>query len=129
MNGMFLKGLGLCVVCLVMLAVQKSLRGEFAFAIRIGSTLLFSSLCISMSTPIIKLISENGSPETNKYCRIMLKALGVVFLTGICTDACHASGESGLADYAENIGKLQILLMSTPVFEEILQCIWEMLSF
>ncbi len=90
---------------------------------------MFSAICISMSVPIIKLISENGNAETNKYCKIMLKALGVVFLTGICTDACRACGESGLAEYAENIGKLQILLMSMPVFEEILQCVWEMLSF
>lgn len=129
MNDMFLRSLGLCVLCLVLLIVQKNLRGDLVFAVRIGSTLLFSAICISMSIPIIKLISENGNAETNKYCKIMLKALGVVFLTGICTDACRASGESGLAEYAENIGKLQILLMSLPVFEEILQCVWEMLSF
>ena len=55
-----------------------------------------------------------------KYGEIILKGLGIVILTQICADICRDSGEGTLASNIETVGKLELLLLSIPLIEEIL---------
>ena len=56
----------------------------------------------------------------SQYVEIILKGLGIVILTQICSDICKDSGEGTLAGHIETLGKLELLLLCIPLIEEIL---------
>jgi stage III sporulation protein AD len=59
---------------------------------------------------------------------ILLKALGVAFLTETAASVCRDSGETGLATWVEIAGKLEILLLSFPLIRTVMDTVTDMLG-
>ena len=70
--------------------------------------------------PIFVLLELIQRYVRNEYVEIILKGLGIVILTQICSDICKDSGEGTLAGNIETVGKLELLLLCIPLIEEIL---------
>ena len=51
----------------------------------------------------------------------MFKTLGICFLAQFAADSCRDAGESALASKVELAGKISILVLSLPLFEDIAQ--------
>ena len=89
--------------------------------IRIGSIIVFGSLLIASAKPLLSLINTLGNGAgASGYVETILKGLGIVILTQICSDICRDSGEGTLAGHIETIGKLELLLLCIPLIQEIL---------
>jgi len=116
--------LKLCMLSLLVVASTSVIRGwksDFLPLIRIGATVLFGTLLISSAEPLFSLITGLGKGAgASGYIETILKGLGIVILTQICSDICRDSGEGTLAGHIETIGKLELLLLSIPLIEEIL---------
>ena len=116
--------LKLCMVALLIVAVSNVIRGwksDFLPLIRIGSIVLFGTLLITSAKPLLSLITTLGNgANASQYIEIILKGLGIVILTQICSDICRDSGESTLAGHIETVGKLELLLLCIPLIKEIL---------
>ena len=114
----------LCMVALLVLAsttVIKQWKSDFLPLVRIGATVLFGSLLIASVEPLFALITNLGKGAgVSQYIETILKGLGIVILTQICSDVCRDSGEGTLAGHIETVGKLELLLLSIPLIEEIL---------
>jgi stage III sporulation protein AD len=63
------------------------------------------------------LLSGAGLPTT--YTQVLFKALGVCLITQLASDTCRDAGETALAAKAEFVGKVTLLILSLPLFEEI----------
>lgn len=50
---------------------------------------------------------------------LLVKSLGVCLLTQFTADVCRDAGEAGLAARAELVGKVALLLLALPVFEQL----------
>ena len=116
--------LKLCMIALLVLTSSSVIRGwksDFLPLIRIGSIVLFGVSLIASAAPLLSLITTlAGGAEASSYIEIILKGLGIVILTQICADICRDSGEGTLASNIETVGKLELLLLSSPLIEEIL---------
>ena len=115
--------LKLCAVALLILAstaVMKSWKADFLPLVRIGATLLFGTLLIASIEPLLSLISALDTGAASQYIKIILKGLGIVILTQICSDICRDSGEATLAGHIETVGKLELVVLCIPLIEEIL---------
>jgi stage III sporulation protein AD len=116
--------LKLCMVALLILAsstVIRAWKSDFLPLIRIGAVVLFGTLLIASATPLLSLITTLGNGAgVSKHIETILKGLGIVILTQICSDICRDSGESTLAGHIETVGKLELLLLCIPLIEEIL---------
>ncbi len=53
------------------------------------------------------------------YVRIIFKALGICYLTQFSSDICRDCGENASASVAEIFGKIQLILLSIPLFESL----------
>lgn len=116
--------LKLCMVALLILAssaIIKQWKSDFLPLIRIAAVVLFGTLLIASARPLLSLINTLGdSAGASKYIETILKGLGIVILTQICSDICRDSGEGTLAGHIETVGKLELLLLCIPLIQEIL---------
>ena len=116
--------LKLCMVALLVLTSTTVIRGwkaDFVPLLRIGTVVLFGTFLIASVKPLLTLITDLGKgAEASPYVETILKGLGIVILTQISSDICRDSGENTLAGHIETVGKIELLLLSIPLIEEIL---------
>ena len=116
--------LKLCMVALLIVAVTSVIRtwkADFLPLVRIGAAVLFGTLLIASAQPLLSLLTGlSKGAGVSQYIETILKGLGIVILTQICSDICRDSGEGTLAGHIETVGKLELLLLSIPLIEEIL---------
>lgn len=66
----------------------------------------------------VQALAESAAVPT-AYIQVLLKGLGVCLLTQLATDTCRDAGETALANKAELVGKVLLLAVGLPLFEEI----------
>ena len=118
------------VICTVASVVVKQCRPEYAFLVRLASTVGICAVAVSAATPIItyiKSIFDGGLGEEYPYVQNVLKALGIAVLTEICADICRDLGEGSTASGVELIGRIEILLLCVPMFEAVITTVSEVL--
>ena len=90
-----------------------------ALRVAAGAFLLFGILqavlpALQQITALLKLAGVGG-----EYSSILLRALGVAFLTQFAADACRDAGESALAGRVELTGRVGILVLALPLFARV----------
>lgn len=129
MSGELWKICGLALLCAVAALLLSRLGGEFVGPVRLaGSVLIFGALIFGIEEVLSTLRELFGSGGASRYLELMLRALGLSFLTSLCAELCRSSGESTLAGGVEMAGKLSIVLLCLPLVGEILAMASEILS-
>ena len=85
------------------------------------------ALASTVLTYITDLASATGALEGEGWS-LLLKALGVAFLTETAASVCRDSGETGLATWVETAGKLEILLLSFPLIRTVMDTVTALLG-
>ena len=80
----------------------------------------FAELSLSLQK-INNLISTSGI--SLEHAKIVFKALGICFLVQFASDACNDAGESSLASKIELAGKVLIITLALPLFEEVVNMV------
>lgn len=110
----------------VLLGIQfKSGRQEYAFYIGISvSVLIFLALCgylEGMRDAVLvlgKLLEGSGA-----YLGILLKAVGITYLSEFCALLCRDAGYQSVASQVELFGKVTVLLAGMPVILSLIDTI------
>lgn len=73
--------------------------------------------------PLIESVRSmlEGAELPSIYVGILFRALGVCLLTQLAADTCRDAGETALASKAEFVGKILLMVLSMPLFEEIIR--------
>ena len=83
---------------------------------------------IAILAAILAVMLKKYNPEysilislgiSGEYGVILLKTLGVCFLTQLSADSCRDAGEGALAAKVELAGKLFIVILALPLFQQI----------
>ena len=116
-----LKILGIAIICAVAGVVVRSAGKDMGDIIKVISAAALSGVVLLYASSLFeKIFDIAASSQVNTYLSIMLKALGVAYLTHICASVCRDCGESTVAGYAELAGKIEMLLIATPLIEQII---------
>ena len=65
----------------------------------------------------------NQSNVNSEYIVIMLKAVGICFLTEFASDCCLDAGQRALANNIAIAGKVLILVTAMPLYRDILNTV------
>jgi len=120
------------LLCTVVAVIIKQVRPEYAFLIRLATTVGICSVAMSVTLPIItymRSIYEGSSMNERGYIGNVLKALGIAVLTQICADMCRDCGEGSAASGVELIGRLEILVLCIPMLETVISTVAEVLAW
>lgn len=122
---------GLATVGLAALLILRAYKPEWASLLRMAVTVVALGLTLTLAATVLSYVTElasaTGALEGEGW-PILLKALGVAFLTETAASVCRDSGETGLATWVETAGKLEILLLSFPLIRTVMDTVTDMLG-
>ncbi|MBO5510763.1 MAG: stage III sporulation protein AD [Clostridia bacterium] len=122
---------GIALTGLSALLILRAYKPEWAAFLRIAVTLVSLGLVISMAATAVSYVTDltaaTGALDGEAWT-ILLKALGLAFLTETAASVCRDSGEAGLATWVETAGKLEILLLSFPLISTVLDTVAALLG-
>lgn len=111
---------GVCIFAAAMCRIFDANAKEYGVLVKTAAAAVITAAVIGSLLPVIEKIenlyymaSDNGA-----YLSIMLKGLGICYLTRLASDICKDSGEGALAVQAETAGKSALLIISMPLFEK-----------
>ena len=123
--------IGIVGIVSALLAVQfKTMKSEYGILISIAGCIFIFIYSIRGLKNIIELlehITSLGNVGT-EYIKILLKILGITFISEISSDIAKDCGYAALSNQIQIFGKMSILLISLPIFSEIISLIGTLLS-
>lgn len=122
---------GIALTGLSALLILRAYKPEWAVFLRAAVTVVSLGLVISMVGTVMAYVTEltaaTGASDGESWM-ILLKALGLAFLTETAASICRDSGEAGLATWVEMAGKLEILLLSFPLIRTVMDTVAALLG-
>lgn len=116
----WLKLCGGVLLLVVAIVLTRGVRGE-AVPLQWLAILSVAAGCLAMLSPVLEWMQALADASgMSDRMSLLLRGLGVAFLTQICTDVCKQSGETTLAGGVEMAGKAEILLLCLPLFRELI---------
>ena len=123
---------GLALVSLVVLLVLRQLKPEWGALVRMAAAVVAAGFILTALSGVLSLVEElssiSGEALPADTWGILLRALGVAFLTEIAASICRDSGEGGLAGWVEMAGRVEILLLSFPLIRTVLSTVSDLLG-
>ena len=117
---------GIALTGLSALLILRAYKPEWAAFLRIAVTVVSLGLVISMAATAVGYVTDltaaTGALDGEAWT-ILLKALGLAFLTETAASVCRDSGEAGLATWVETAGKLEMLLLSFPLIRTVMDTV------
>ena len=119
------KIIGVAFVTSISAILLKSTKPELSFAVTVTGViviLLFIVDSLQNTVAILKTISEMTGLE-NGLIKILIKIVGVGYLTEFGAGILNDFGSSAVADKVVLAGKITIVVLSFPVLESLLQMV------
>ncbi len=108
----------------------KKYNGEIAALIIISAITLICFMVLPMLSQIFDSVNDLTSSANinNNYISILIKSLGICYVTQISVDICKENGSGSIASQIEIAGKLIILLLAVPLYGDLIEMIYDFLS-
>ncbi len=114
------------LLCAGILALTlRGQRPELALCLSLAAGAAVLLMIMQHIIPILSSLGKmlEGSAIPSEYIKTVLKATGICLLTQLTADTCRDAGETALAGKAEFAGRILLLLLSLPLFEDVLQLV------
>lgn len=123
MNGEILvAAVGVLLCAAVLATVLRAQRPELALGLSIVAGMLVVGVLLKQLTPLLaslrRMLTVGGLSDS--VLAVVLRAAGVCFVTQWAADTCRDVGQTALAGKAELTGRVLLLLMTVPLFEQVL---------
>lgn len=119
---------GIALIAAILSIMLKKYNPEYAIVLSIlTSIFLIGTVLSSLTLAIDKvknLIALAGMPL--EYAMILFKTLGICFLAQFSADFCNDAGETALASKIELAAKIVIVILSLPLFEEVIKVVMKL---
>ena len=118
------------LICAVLSLAVRSWRPEFSIYISAASGLVLFAMVYSQLEGIISgvsgLVQKSGSAGV--YFPVLLKVIGIAYLTDFSAQVCRDAGENGIASKVEMAGKIFIFYAALPVFTSLIRMLQMLLE-
>ena len=120
--------IGVAAIFLSLLA--GSARRKYGFAIAVCAAVAISAYGLSKISLIIEQVQafEDAIGLEHEYIAILLKMVGIAYLTQLVVSLCGDAGQGAIASQIGFAGKVSMLIVSLPVISSLVRTIGELLS-
>ena len=117
--------IGIGLIGTVMTVLLRQYRPEFAVVVTVITSIMILFMMFQWIQPILEEVREllGQLPALSEHTQILLKAVGICFLTQLACGLCRDAGEGAIAAHIETAGKVAILVISLPMFGQILELV------
>lgn len=124
------KIIGIGIVAVILSVMIKGYRPE----ISVGITIITVAILFMIVSPQLKSvmvffvdIAEKIGVEM-QYIVVVIKVIGVAYLTQISAEICKDAGENAIGTKIEFGGKIVIIVLSTPVMYRLLEVVSQVIN-
>jgi len=121
---------GLALLAVVAMLFLRELRPAMLPPVRLCATLLLIGAALTLYAPVLTriqaLLQSTGAEE---YVETLLRALGIALICELTAVFCADLGEQGVAQGVRTFGKLEILVLSLPLLDKVLEMAKELLQY
>ncbi len=116
---------GLAVIAAAFSVLLKNKNPEYSMFLSLAVGVLIIGMLISAAAPLFEWMQSlfTATGASAEYVQILFKSLGICFITQIACDSCRDMGETAIAAKVETAGKLAVLLVSLPLFQQVLEIV------
>lgn len=113
---------GIAIVATILSVILKQYKPEYALFVTLIAGIIIFFIAIKTVDEIIVYINQllYLVDIDSRFIKVLFKALGICIATSLAYDCCNDAGQTSLANKVEMIGKLAIVMLSLPLFEEVL---------
>lgn len=122
--------LGIILVVAVAAMVLRQYKPEFSLVLTLGASAIIMILLFSSLSPLLERLQSLAQKAgiDLEWVKLLLKALGVCYLSQFAADCCRDAGQSSLAGKAEMAGRITILVLSIPMLEKVIEIIFTLVE-
>jgi stage III sporulation protein AD len=121
---------GIALLAAMLILMLKELRPAFVAPMRLAATLLLLGAALTLYAPVLSRIQslfvQTGAQE---YMDVVLRALGIALICELSALFCRDLGEQTLALGVQLFGKMEILVLSLPLLDKVLEMAKELLQY
>ena len=119
---------GIVLMALIAAALFKEKNRTGAVLAAVCALLTVTGFCVNNGlNEIIDRMTFETDGAFSEVTAVLVKALGISYISGITHEICSSAGESSLAFAADLAGKTEILLLCIPLISSLLQIAGETL--
>lgn len=121
---------GLAVVAAMICILLRQYKPEFAMPVSVACGILLFLMILSSLQPAFRTMTElmQRASIHSAYTKAILKTLGVCYVTQLASDACRDAGQTAIASKVELAGKVCIVLLSLPLFENLVEIAFSLIN-
>ncbi|MBQ8731874.1 MAG: stage III sporulation protein AD [Oscillospiraceae bacterium] len=121
---------GVAIIGAAIVLLLKKWHPEASLMAGITVGVMIFAFALVRLEPVFSAVSQlaekSGLPT--EYGVILIKSLGICYLTQLASDACKDAGAETIAGKAELAGKAAVLLIAFPLFSQLTQRAIELIS-
>ena len=130
MSGVLITAVGVLLCAALLATVLRAHRPELALGLSLAAGALVVGVLLRELIPLIdtlrRMLALGGLSDT--ALSVVLRAAGVCFLSQWAADTCRDAGQTALAAKAELTGRVLLLLLTVPLFEQVLALVTEVVG-
>ncbi len=119
----------LAIITLFISLFIKQYKPEFSALITVCSSVIILSIVAEKLEPLLNTyigIAESSNINSSLFT-IMVKAVGISYLTTFTSEICRDFGQSSLAGKVELFGKITLLVIASPMILKIIDVAGELM--
>jgi len=116
------------IVASVLALILKKNNAEYSFILTVSASAMIimyiAGALIEAVSGVKDLFASSNMSVT--YLTLLLKCVGICFLTEFTCDTCKDAGQAALADIVLFSGRIFVLVSALPLFSELLNIVTEL---
>lgn len=123
------KIIAVALITVIMILIIKPTKPELAILLGLAGSIIIFLMVVDMLNGVFSFFNSvvEKTGINNNLFTILLKIIGVGYITEFCASICSDSGNNGMGEKILFAGKVTILLLALPIFESILKIIMSLL--
>lgn len=116
------------IIASVLAIVLKKNNAEYSFILTVSASAIIVTYVAGALVEAISGVKEifASSNMSITYLALLLKCVGICFLTEFTCDTCKDAGQAALSDIVLFSGRLFVLVSALPLFSELLNTVTEL---
>lgn len=120
--------IGIGLIGMVIAVLLRQYKPEYAVFVSLAVGILVIGMLCSQLLPIFDELKTMLSNLSLEYIAILIKSLGVCYLTQLASDACRDAGEIAISSKLELAGKITVLSLGLPLFGKLLEIVKQLIA-
>ena len=120
----------LALISAILAVILHQYKPEYAMLLSAAAGCGILFLLLSALTPAIEQLQAiiGRAGLSMAYFKILLKGLGVCYLSQFAGDLCRDAGQTSLAGKVELAGKISVVLLALPVAMDMMEWIFTLIE-